>query len=840
MQYKSKKNLKLNKAKINNEIKTVNLKIKNIHILLDDISTKNRNDNYNFKNQKFLSMNNTNSNIIYFPSINSHKLYFSKRNTNSLKSSNKSLRAIPINIKKSFFSTNNTSSLPSLSNTYDNNNNYYNSSNLASIISRKNELSSNKNSEIKDYIKKKNKRKKGFYDNSINYSFDHNSNKENSFIKRFHRELIKSQKRNTYSRKASNKSVYCKNVKISKNIKPFLLSSGAPRNSGNKNTLMIENFVISKKDVINSDSEYINNYNSRNIKNRKINFYFKNDTNSNEKKSSNTTTNNNFLRLKSILIIQKWWKNIKKIKVLKFFVVLIQKIFRGYNYRKKNFFLKYKNNNLIKKIPKYNNIYKYYFISKCYYKNNLPNIILLQRKIRKFIMQIKIYNQYHINKKNNYEIAFLNQKPKNKICYITKYLNKTKTKRISFINKKIKCIANKKNYKIMKIDLENNKILFSNKSLNDSSNSFISNITKNIYLHNNITIQTIDSKESQDICQFSLYNKNQINNINKISKSFYYFQNLFKNNIIHKLYLSLLKMKYRYMNLSYFIKAIYKVIVKYKKRIFLANLSVNINVSNIYNCYSNLNSNFERKINFINVIIRHINIYKKNNNNKNEVIQLIEKNLPKNLNINQINLENKKLLLNISDEQEENLINSQIFKDDDINLINYICLFFKYDKNKKYLNYNFVQNRLIKDPLKYRNIFTITRYIDNLEDQINNKKICKKCFCKKNEKKCKLNCNCHYIQDIINRNCIDNFVPKFKSRKSSLKKSIINEYNNNKENNNIINFAISIKKDKLERKNEENNNDEYQDNENINTNNISKDNLIKKINIHKAFTYFSK
>ena len=112
-----------------------------------------------------------------------------------------------------------------------------------------------------------------------------------------------------------------------------------------------------------------------------------------------------------------------------------------------------------------------------------------------------------------------------------------------------------------------------------------------------------------------------------------------------------------------------------------------------------------------------------------------------------------------------------------------------------------------------------------------------KCFCKINEKKCKLNCKCHIIQTIINIKSLNNFLPKYKSRKCSLKKNN-NDNNNDKENNTlIINKNIYF----LKKGNEEcNKSDEYRDSESMNVTNISGDYKVNKLHIKKAFTYFDK
>ena len=268
-------------------------------------------------------------------------------------------------------------------------------------------------------------------------------------------------------------------------------------------------------------------------------------------------------------------------------------------------------------------------------------------------------------------------------------------------------------------------------------NSFSYNVTTSNYNLNydQNSLQSFNNSELYD------YNNNDI--INKLTYEIMNKKDINSNNtsteILHELFVRdfflklnsiLFRVGYNYKSLLNFINSIYWIFIKYQMEYFFKNLSY----------FST------KKFNFIKNIFRHINIYQKNKYIKNEIIELIEKNLSGKINNEKFDIK----LLKFTSEQENNLINSQVFKEDK-NLINYIYLFFKLEKNKK-VNKNFIENRLIKEPLNYRNIFTILRYIDNLDEKINTNKICANCFCKKNEKVCSLNCNCHFPMNIILKN----------------------------------------------------------------------------------------
>ena len=258
------------------------------------------------------------------------------------------------------------------------------------------------------------------------------------------------------------------------------------------------------------------------------------------------------------------------------------------------------------------------------------------------------------------------------------------------------------------------------------------------------------------------------------------------------------------------------------------------------------------KNDFYKIIHKHISIYNKIEKDiniktkykNNELILLIKSNIFKNY------LNNKFLFL--SDEQEKNLIQKDIFISNDKDLINYFLLYFKYENKSLDNNYfNLIQFRLIKEPLYNMNIFSITKYMDILYNNIIHKNICKNCFCKNGES-CSINCNCHIKQ----QNSI-NLINKIKNRITHYKSS----NDSNKDNNSLLdeknkindrNIKITIKKVKRGNvldttKTRYDNSEQNSDSKNSNSNDIDVfqklntgvQSIINKVKINKAFKDFS-
>ena len=139
MKFKSRKNLSVDSNNFNNTITTFNLKIKNIHILLDDITT-----NKTSKNSKKIKRINSyqyyNDTILKFSTIsynNSHNFIYNKKRLSSKKvkeEKDKSVKSIPISFKKKESYKNTESSPSSFLTTMKS---FYNA-NLAGLISEKN------------------------------------------------------------------------------------------------------------------------------------------------------------------------------------------------------------------------------------------------------------------------------------------------------------------------------------------------------------------------------------------------------------------------------------------------------------------------------------------------------------------------------------------------------------------------------------------------------------------------------------------------------------------------------------------------------------------------------
>ena len=267
------------------------------------------------------------------------------------------------------------------------------------------------------------------------------------------------------------------------------------------------------------------------------------------------------------------------------------------------------------------------------------------------------------------------------------------------------------------------------------------------------------------------------------------------------------------------------------------------------------NKIFNKKIDidFYKIIRRHINTYNhimkeantKNKYENNELLTLMKNNIFQRF--------FKSNFLFLTEEQENNFINKEIFISNDKDLINYFLIYYSIEYKALDTNYfNMIQFRLIKEPLKNMNIFSITKYMNDLYNSIIHNNICKNCFCKL-EESCFINCNCHIKKknsiNLINR--IKNRMTRIAHNKSFNDTKNETSFFEEKNKYNERNIKITIKKIKkisadnsrIGRNNFEGSIDSKNSNDKdidifqkINT---GIESLINKVKINKAFKDFN-
>ena len=410
-------------------------------------------------------------------------------------------------------------------------------------------------------------------------------------------------------------------------------------------------------------------------------------------------------------------------------------------------------------------------------------------------------------------------------------INLNKKKFISIQTLESKESENKNKFKVNYINVNSNKrvptegIYFKNNSLGYVTE----NDNKYFYTEN-------------DIVRFSFSNGdlNFLSNsiLRTTTRNFFYFKEYINRHIIKIVNLKL-KFLIHHINLFIFIHMMVQRIQKKIHKI-------------VYNKIFKKKNN----INIYSIIKRHIKIYneiikdKKSNFIQNDIVNLLKNNIFKKY----LLFKNKSKFLYITNEQMENLIKTNLFVNNDKDLINYYFLYYKLEykflDDKKY--YNLIQFRLIKDPLYNMNIFAITKYMEELYHMIVHDNICIKCFCKFGED-CSTNCNCH-IKISNSLNLINKIKDKINHNKSFNIGNSINQKNSEfLENINIPkdkrNIKIVIKKvkrcsadiircsyNKFEEKEESCNNSDIDIFQEMNTGIKS---IINKVKINKAFRQFN-
>ena len=260
------------------------------------------------------------------------------------------------------------------------------------------------------------------------------------------------------------------------------------------------------------------------------------------------------------------------------------------------------------------------------------------------------------------------------------------------------------------------------------------------------------------------------------------------------------------------------------KKIFIANIS---------NKFANFLMNILLKLhlyNFIKIFLQKINksvnqyVYcsifnKKKEKNENIFFTTLKRHIIYNMQID-INNDIKKLLINnipksfqsyyddfslvyipyINSFQEKKLINTQLFFDNDNNLVNYFVNFYKKDFFQ--INNDLLKNILSKYKLYNRNIFTLTKYFDSIIELIKANKLCAKCLCLNINCLCEKNNNKKSNFNYIKKRC--NYISKLYKKKIEKEKE--ENLNLNNEFFNIINEGEAYSfDDELD----ENDNDKY-------------------------------
>ena len=381
------------------------------------------------------------------------------------------------------------------------------------------------------------------------------------------------------------------------------------------------------------------------------------------------------------------------------------------------------------------------------YKKNIPykkdsdKILSLKDKI-------KIENRYNYNEIANEQnnISYKNNKDDSDTCIYSFQKNSHTFENITtsygtndnfnFINK------SKSSYNMV----EKSENTFEQKTvvnIQENKNSYESSYK--IIKYNKTEYENTEIKRKEENQRY-----NEINNYTQTA----YQINVNKEENKEEEKINILKNKVK----NYYIRIILNKIRKkidYKKMVYVVqmlfqriNKNLNqyafqrIKIFNNKNKTQTINSDreFIQKSFFFNAIKRHLKINKIDNKleSNNEVVILLRKNIPYFF----MNNHKKNFIPYINQKQEKNLINSDIFLFDDDKLANYIYKCYKIEKNLFTITSHIIKNRLIKNPLKYQNLFSITRYMDNLYDDITNGNICQKCYCKSNEL-CLIGCHCH-------------------------------------------------------------------------------------------------
>jgi len=451
--------------------------------------------------------------------------------------------------------------------------------------------------------------------------------------------------------------------------------------------------------------------------------------------------------------------------------------------------------------------------------NKQPNNRCFINKIRKDIdfIKIVIYLQKHIIKflrkakiKFNYNTIL---KDRNDVCYMDKVykyniINKDLLCKIIFLQINIKKILNVNNDKnhshistIIRTIKKNSDILSRNKLLSTKDISDISNKkfeeilqdkiinisdfnanevnkeenNENIFISNNLNTFSFDFKNirKEDIEDDDniIDNKNDSTNkiINFSSKNKFINTNrYYSHKKLRKIFIANITNKFA----NFLADIINKLYVYNFIKLFIQKIKKSIN-QYVYFCIAQ-KKNKKYELIFFSILKRHI----KNNikfDENNEIKKLLIDNIPKSFQC--FNDYNDSLYIPyINSIQEYNLINNQLFINDDEHLINYFNNFYINEKGYFPIKKNLLMKILNKYNLNNRNIFTLTKYFDDIYELIINNKLCKICL------SLNINCTCNKNKknkssfNYIKKKC--NYISKILNNKKEKENNINNEFFN--------------------------------------------------------------
>ena len=415
------------------------------------------------------------------------------------------------------------------------------------------------------------------------------------------------------------------------------------------------------------------------------------------------------------------------------------------------------------------------YISKIRKNINLLNIIsFLKNKIKKHILKNRFYfskiklNGCYINKNkiiiNNilkYKIILLQRNIKN---YLTK-INNNKLNMsgkgkilLSDIRYKLTNDISDEKRKYENSDLNINNISpfdFNDNKSNKSNKYDIIIENKNTFISEDVTTFSFDfknhaHKKYENDTQNTKSNNSKENieeddNNNNVDNNISNYINFSSKNMLlsNEIEISYKKLKYLFVTNITTKLSLFTIILLNRIHLFnfIKILSQRINkiinqfiFQKIFKLYKNdkeINYISNNELFFYNTLKRHIRyiLYKKE---KNEIQKLLIENIPKcfenynNIQItkNESHNMHKIIIPYINKNQEKNILNTELFLNNDENLIKYFTNFYINEKGNHNLKELIIilKHRLISDKLNNRNLFTITKYIDNIYNDIYGRK----------------------------------------------------------------------------------------------------------------------